>query len=293
MSFCFDTKQEICSRIEKRKSAMLYGMILFADKIGDRKIQITSENVFVINLLDDVLSELFGFHFTVSETATAYTAVLEGEALQTVYTEYHMDPSSVQLHFDADLLPTQKDVFAFIRGAFLVSGFITNPYSGYHAELVTHYYHMSGEVKRFLNENGLPFRSVVRKSHYVLYLKDSTYVEQLLYVLGANQAAFTLINAKIYKQRQNDENRLNNCDGYNRDKTMDRAIEQILAINTLQKNGKFEHLPEDLREAAQLRLAHKSASLSELSRLSGAKYSKAGLSRKLGKIVELSEKDND
>ncbi len=290
LSFCFDTKQEICRSEEKRKKALLYGMILFADKIGNNKIQITSENVFVINLLDDILSTLFGFHFMISETTNAYTATLEGQALKTVYSEYHMDPTSVQLHFDPDLLPTQKDAFAFIRGAFLVSGSITNPYTGYHAELVTHYYHMSGEVKRFLNEHGLPFRSVVRKSHYVLYLKDSVFVEQFLYVIGANQAAFTLVNAKIYKQLQNDNNRLNNCDGYNRDKTMDHAIRQIIAIEKLKKTGRYDILPTDLRETATLRMSHRSASLSDLVRLSDGKFSKAGLSRRLNKLIELSEK---
>ena len=154
---------------------------------------------------------------------------------------------------------------------------------------MTHYYRLSKEISMFLEKNGLPFKSVMRKSHYVLYLKDSVVMEQFLYMLGAQKAAFDLVNAKIYKQIQNDNNRLNNCQGYNRDKTMDKSISQILAIHKIESDrGGLDSLPEDLREVCELRLQNQYASLSELSALSGGKYSKAGLSRRLTKIIEIS-----
>lgn len=289
MSYCFDAKQEVCAQTEKNKHAMFYGMLLFADKIGNQKLQIITENVFVINLLEDISSSLFGVHFAVSESANAYVASLEGEAFAKVCAEYHIDPNSVQLHFDADILDQSNAASAFLKGAFLIGGSVTNPYSAYHLELVTHYYQLNKEIMDYLLTIGFSFKSVMRKSHYVIYLKDSTEIERFLYVLGAKQAAFDLVNAKIYKQVQNDNNRLNNCEGYNRDKTMDKSILQLKAIEKIKSLDQMICLSEDLREVAKLRTDNPYASLSQLQSISGGKFSKAGLSRRLKKIIELAE----
>lgn len=292
MSFCFDTKEELCRLDEKNKTAMLYGMILFADIVQNHKIQIVSENVFVINTLESLASELFGVHFLVEETASAYTASLTGNALKIICKEFHMDPGSVQLHFNPEILSNQTDVYAFLKGAFLTGGSISNPQAGYHLELVTHFYQLSKEILAFLEQNGFPFKSVVRKSHYVLYLKDSTAIEQFLYILGAQQSAFELVNVKIYKQLQNDNNRLNNCEGYNRDKTMNKSIEQIHAIHKIQAEMGIDSLSEDLRAVCKLRLEYPYASLSELVERSKGNYSKAGLSRRLTKIISIATQIN-
>ncbi len=289
MSFCFDTKQEICNVSEKNKFLLFYGMIMFSEKISADCLQITSENVFVINILDQLADELFGVHFLVDESTNAYIATLSSDSLKRVFNEYHIDSDAVQVHLQADLIRSSEDLASFLRGAFLVGGSVTNPNSAYHLELVTHYYQFSKECKALLEAYGFKFKTVMRKSHYVLYLKDSDVIERFLYILGAQTAAFTLINVKIYKQIQNDNNRLNNCEGYNRDKTMNKSIEQILAINKIEKNKGLEMLGEDLGEVARLRLQNQYASLSELAALSNGKFSKAGLSRRLSKIIEISK----
>ncbi|MBQ6947610.1 MAG: DNA-binding protein WhiA [Clostridia bacterium] len=289
MSFCFDTKQEICAAEEKNKRAMFYGMIAFADRITDY-LQITTENVFVINLLEQLSSELFDEHFFVDENANTYIATLSGEPFRRICSEFHIDPHATQPHLDVEFAEKTDEISAFLKGAFLVGGSITNPQSAYHLELVCHHYHLSKEIVAFLKKDGFSFKSVVRKSQYVLYLKDSVVMERFLYVLGAKKAAFALVDAKIYKQIQNDNNRLNNCAEYNRDKMMDKAIAQLMAIQKIEKNMGLSALPDDLCEIAQLRLENQMASLAELCRLSDGKYSKAGLSRRLTKIAEIANK---
>lgn len=277
---------------EKNKNVMFYGMILFADKISNKKLQIVSENVLVINFLEQIAYELYGVHFMLSENANAFIATLEGESYEKICTAYHMDPTAVQLHFDEDIVDTMDKAASFIKGAFLVAGAVSSPYSTYHLELVTHYYQLSKEITAFLQKINFNFKVVVRKQHYVMYLKDSTVMERFLYVLGAQNAAFDLVNAKIYKQIQNDNNRLNNCMGHNHEKTIDKAVKQVLAIQKIVKSKGLEFLPTDLREVALLRLQNRCASLSELCRLSDGKYSKAGLSRRLNKIIEIADKIN-
>ena len=115
-------------------------------------------------------------------------------------------------------------------------------------------------------------------------------MERFLYVLGAKKAAFALVDAKIFKQIQNDNNRLNNCAGYNHDKMMDKAIAQLLAINKISQQMGLDCLSEDLQQVAKLRLENRMASLSELVTLSDGKFSKAGLSRRLTKIIEMANK---
>lgn len=289
MSYCFDTKQEICSAEEKNKRALFYGMIMFADRITDR-LQITTENVFVINLLEELCFGLFEQHFLVDENGNSYTATLLGDSFERVCSEFHIDPHAVQPHLDVEFAENTDEVSAFLKGAFLVGGSIANPQSAYHLELICHHYHLSKEILSFLKRADFAFKSVVRKSQYVLYLKDSVVIERFLYVLGAKKAAFALVDAKIYKQLQNDDNRLNNCAEYNRDKMMDKAIHQLLAIRKIQEKMGLASLPEDLQEIAQLRLDHQMASLSELCRLTEGKFSKAGLSRRLTKIIEIANK---
>ena len=289
MSFCFDTKQEICALEEKNKYVMFYGMLLFADRITDR-LQFTTENVFVINLLEQLASELFGIHFLVDENANTYTATLFGEDFKTVCKEYHIDPIATQPHFDTEFSENTQNIASFLKGAFLVGGSIANPKSSYHLELICHHYHLSKEITAFLKKAGFDFKTVVRKSQYVLYLKDSVVMERFLYVLGAKKAAFALVDAKIFKQIQNDNNRLNNCAGYNHDKMMDKAIAQLLAINKISQQMGLDCLSEDLQQVAKLRLENRMASLSELVTLSNGKFSKAGLSRRLTKIIEIANK---
>ncbi len=286
MSFCFDTKQEICALTEHNQRAMFYGMLLFADSISGR-LQITTENVFVINLLEELASRLFDVHFFVDENANSYTAVLSDNYFKTVCSEFHIDPAAPQIHLDTEFAEQTESVAAFLKGAFLVGGSISNPQSTYHLELVCHHYHLSKEISAFLKSAGFPFKTVVRKAQYVLYLKDSVIMERFLYVLGAKKAAFALVDAKIYKQIKNEDNRINNCTSYNRDRSMDKAIQQLNAIDKIKIAGRFDALSLDLKEIAELRLNHKMASLGELVTLSGDKFSKAGLSRRLSKIVEI------
>ena len=213
-----------------------------------------------------------------------------GDAFDTVCKEFHIDPTATQPHLDVEFAEHTEEISAFLKGAFLVGGSVANPQSAYHLELVCHHYHLSKEIAAFLEKAGFAFKSVVRKAQYVLYLKDSVVMERFLYVLGANNAAFALVDAKIYKQIKNVNNRLNNCAGYNHDKMMDKAIAQILAIRKIKSQMGLECLSDDLRDIAQLRLDNQMASLSELVTLSNGKYSKASLSRRLAKIIEISNK---
>ena len=294
MSFCFDVKEELCKVQEKDntcKAAELYGMVLFGQTVENEQLKISTENVLVINRLQTVSADLLGIFFEMCEVGVTFNATMHGSNLSKLYQMLRMkEEAAVSLEIKPHLIHSKERFFAFLRGAVLAGGYLSDPFSGYHFELVTPYYSIAKSMLELMNNQGISCKMVVRRSNHVIYIKDSQQIYDLLYRLGARSSAFELMNVKIEKETNNNNNRVDNCAAYNMDKALNKAVEQIQAIETIQNNGGLSALPEDLLFVAILRKENPTASLTELSNLSNGRISRAGLSRKLNKIVEISKK---
>ncbi len=178
---------------------------------------------------------------------------------------------------------------SLIRGAFLGGGTIIDPRKNYNLELVAPDEELSREMQKILREAGFDFRSVKRKSKYVLYLKNSETISDFLSYIGAFQSQMELLNIKIEKEIRNEFNRAANSEIANLEKTIHAAVAQIKAIEKIQKTMGLEKLPEDLREIARLRLAHKDLSLSELGALLNPPLTKSGVNHRLKKLMQYQE----
>ena len=97
------------------------------------------------------------------------------------------------------------------------------------------------------------------------------------------------MNAKVEKNLRGSVNRRVNCDAANLDKVVAAAQEQIEAIRILQERGSLTGLPDKLREAASLRMAHPELTLAQLAELCDPPVTKSCLNHRLRKLVELSE----
>ncbi len=294
MSFCSDLKDELCKIEDKEASvklAELYGLVLFGQAVEPEHLKITTENVFVINRLQNLFSSLFGSFFEMGETANAYSATLEGEPLERLYRALRMyENGRLSLEVKEHLLHTKDRFYAFLRGAVLSGGYLSDPISGYHFELVTPYYGLAKSTLEVMKSYGMPSKNLVRRSNYVVYIKDSQKIHDLLYMLGARSSAFELMNVKIEKETNNNNNRMDNCAAYNMEKALNKAVEQIGAIDRIEKTVGLSALSADLLYVAILRKEHPTASLTELADITEGKLSKPSLSRKLNKIVEFSAK---
>lgn len=294
MSFSFDVKEELCKVQEKDnicKAAELYGMVLFGQTVEENQLKVSTENVLVINHLQSITAELLGLFFEMSEIGVTFNATLHGVNLSKLYQMLRMkEDSGISLEIKNHLVHSKERFFAFLRGAVLAGGYFSDPFSGYHFELVTPYYPVAKSLLELMNNQGISCKMVVRRSNHVIYIKDSQQIYDLLYRLGARSSAFELMNVKIEKETNNNNNRVDNCAAYNMDKALNKAVEQIQAIEFIQKRDGLSALPEDLLYVAILRKENPTASLTELSTLSNGRISRAGLSRKLNKIVELSKK---
>ena len=176
---------------------------------------------------------------------------------------------------------------AFLRGAFLAGGSVTDPSKRYHLELATSRHKVSRETEHLLTEQGFSPKEALRNGSSVLYFKQSEAIEDILTFLGAPLAAMGIMEAKIEKEMKNKINRIVNCDNANTSKIVEAAQAQIAAIRRLEERGELEHLPEKLRQTAGLRMDNPEANLSELAALFDPPLTKSALNHRLRKLCEL------
>ena len=129
----------------------------------------------------------------------------------------------------------------------------------------------------------------MRKNIYVLYIKDSESIKDLLALLGAFSSVFTLTNEMATRGLRNTINRQVNCINANISKTVEASLKQVEAINLINKKIGLDSLPEDLQEVAVLRLANQQESLDELLKLSTLKLTKSGLNHRFRRILKIAQ----
>ena len=174
---------------------------------------------------------------------------------------------------------------AFIRGAFLSCGTISDPNKGYHLEFVVPFRTLSLDLLKLLTEYGLKAKHMVRRGANVIYMKDSGSIEDLLNIMGAKLASFEIMNIKIYKDIRNASNRKNNFNCANISRTVSASYDQIEKIKRIIENGAFEALDEDLQSFAKLRIENSEASLSELGAMFEPALSRSAVNHRLKKIL--------
>ena len=176
---------------------------------------------------------------------------------------------------------------AFVRGAFLAGGSVTDPEKRYHLELATSHFHVSRGMSVLLLDMGFSPKDVIRKGNYVTYFKQSDAIEDFLTKMGAPVSAMQVMNAKVEKDMRNAVQRQVNCDTANVEKAVEAAQGQISAIRKLERDVGLESLPDKLQETALLRIFNPEASLAELASLSNPPVSKSCINYRLKKLVQL------
>ncbi len=179
---------------------------------------------------------------------------------------------------------------AFIRRLFLLYGSITNPEKSYHLDFTMKYADEADAIESCLAEAGFSFHRSTRRDKYVLYIKNSTDIEDFLVYIGASGAAFELMNSKILRDFRNSVNRQVNCDTANIEKQLGSARKYIEAIRFLENCGRIDSLPEELKKTAKLRLENDQLSLAELGKLFEVPVSKSGMRHRLDRILSTAER---
>lgn len=186
---------------------------------------------------------------------------------------------------------------AFLRGAFLVSGSISDPRKSYHFEIVCAARPKAEQLQEMIRGFELDAKIVERKGHFVVYLKEGAQIVDMLNVMEAHHALMNLENIRIVREMRNSVNRKVNCETANIHKTVSAAVKQVEDIRYLQEHMGLDKLPENLAEAARLRLEQQDATLKELGMMLSPPVGKSGVNhrlRRLGEIADrLREKEED
>lgn len=178
---------------------------------------------------------------------------------------------------------------AFIRGAFLYSGSMSNPKKAYHLEIVVNNYDKAEQLREIIQSFSIEAKIVLRKKSHVVYIKEGAQIVDLLNVMEAHVALMDLENVRILKEMRNQVNRQVNCEAANISKTVIASSRQIEDIIFIRDNIGLEELAEGLKEIAILRIEYPEASLLELGVMLSPPIGKSGVNHRLRKLSMIAE----
>ena len=178
---------------------------------------------------------------------------------------------------------------AFLRGAFLASGSISDPEKFYHFEIVCATEPKALQIQSIMATFDIEAKIVMRKRYYVAYIKEGSQIVDMLNVMEAHVALMELENVRIMKEMRNSVNRKVNCETANINKTVSAAVRQMEDITYIRDQIGFDKLPEGLRDVALTRLAYPEAALKELGQLMASPLGKSGVNHRLRKLSEIAQ----
>lgn len=298
MSFSANVKNELC-RIEVVRGccarAELLGVLLYANTFSRDGIRIVTENRDFGARLPRLLYHGAGLNFDSlpdEMPGKRNYCVTDAQKISEIFNRCGFSAeSSLALHVNLALLERECCRKAFLRGAFLAGGSVTDPEKRYHLELSTTHRKVSRETEALMMQMELLPKQTERKGSSVLYLKQSDAIEDFLALIGAPVSAMAVMQAKIEKEWRNTANRKTNCDAANVDKTVSAAQEQLAAIRRLEQTGQLATLPDKLRSTAAVRMEHPEASLGELAGLHTPPLSKSAINHRLRRLMMLAAQE--
>ncbi|MCI8635707.1 MAG: DNA-binding protein WhiA [Eubacterium sp.] len=291
MSFSSEIKKELAERIGTGRHcqlAELSAVISFTGNIslwgGSLQLKADTENEMLKKKYRLLLSQLF----QIKESKE----VICGEDVLKVLESIKMWDKKNDCFGNAEtvdglLIQQSCCKRAFIRGAFLASGSISNPSKAYHFEIVCRTVPQAMQLRNTINSFNMDAKIVARKKNQVVYVKEGANIVDLLNIMEAHEALMNLENVRIVKEMRNSVNRQVNCETANISKTVNAAVRQIEDIRYIQSKKGLESLPDNLKEIAVLRLEYPDAPLKELGTYLNPPVGKSGVNHRLRRISEI------
>ena len=285
MSFSSETKQELC-RINDNPRCQMAELAAFIHGIGTLRIGRGGQSVWMTTEVPAIARRIFSLckaAFGVTpEVRTqlrkrlgkknVYHVVLGPDCAPQILEETGLLRESgegvrISRAVPLGLLRRSCCRHAYLRGAFLATGTLSDPGKGYHLEISSSSEDYAKSLNNFMNKLDLAAKMVLRRERYVVYLKESETI-------------------RITKDVRNNVNRAANCDSANLDKTMNAAQKQIEAIRLIEEKGAFSRMPRSLREIAEKRMDNPDMPLKELGEAFDPPISKSAVNHRLRKLME-------
>ena len=297
MSFSYDTKNELCRLPVQRlccARAEAYGILLYCNTFHSSEVRVVTAKPNFAARLPRLFHRAFGLRFDrqpePDQPGKMVFQITERKKLDHITNTLGFDPrQNLVLHINFAMLEEDCCRTAFLRGAFLAGGSVTDPEKRYHLELATPHHSVSREAYSLLLDLGFSPKETQRSGNSLLYFKQADAIADFFTTIGASHAAMAIMTAKVEKEMRNTITRKVNCDSANADKVVAAAQEQIDAIRRIAREYGMDALPGPVKDAALLRIPNPEASLADLATRSCPPVTKSCLGHRLKKIVELSE----
>lgn len=313
MSFSSDVKDELELQVNPARHCMIAELAAIVSMCGNVKItannkitlKITTENIVVARKSFTLIEKTFNISTDIiirsnsGNTNKVYNIIVtDNDMALKILQATKLISNDLEIREDFTLasnlvIRNTCCKRAFIRGAFLVAGSISNPEKDYHFEIVVPFAKKAVQLQEIINTFGLEAKIVRRKKNFVIYLKESSQIVDILNIMEAHVALMKLENIRIYKDMRNSINRQVNCETANIEKTVKAATKQIEDIYYIRNSHGFSELSDGLEEIAILRVKHPDASLKELGEMLDPPLSKSGVNHRLRKISRIAEKLRD
>lgn len=293
MSFSGDVKQELVRQFSKSRHCQLAELAGILEMTGSLHgnpliLQLDSESSFLMEKYAILMRRAFNLDVTKTIEKENTIRILKAMHWYEAEEEKQLP---LQLRKANDLLLEKVCCKrAFIRGAFLAAGSISDPQKSYHFEITCRTMEQAAQLREMINSFEAESKIVERKGHYIVYLKEGAQIVDMLNVMEAYVSLMKLENVRILKEMRNSINRQVNCETANLNKTVNASVKQIEDIELIIEKGKLKDLPETLQEIAMVRLENQDASLKELGEMLTPPVGKSGVNHRLRKLAEIADK---
>ena len=304
MSFTVTIKEEI-TRIESTESeliAELSGYIRNNSTISKDKITMTTENNFIVERVINSIKDIFDITPKVDEIEnlnfsknTLYQITIKDDLNKLLKTLGIKEDNKYLDTVPNYIVGANEEIRGYLRGVFLGSGSINDPKkSRYHMELLINKPEESVFVQKLLNIFDLNAKILNRDKGYMIYIKEAEKISDFLKILGANKAVMYYEDVRVYRDKKNKTNRLNNCEQANMDKIIENATSQLEDIEVIEENEGLVLLDDKVKEALEYRKKYPETSLKELAEIisleTNKPITKSGLNHRLKKLKDLADK---
>lgn len=291
MSFSKDIKEELSklntlSNKDNVKFELIGYLISNNANIVKEKIRYSTENEYNINRFNKLLNNL-NIDYKIELQGKVYSIIFKKIDLDEI--EYLRD--KIQINIDNEINIKKDEILlkSLARGSFLGGGSLNNPNNKYHLEILFSTIKNAKFVLELLKEFRIEAKILERKNSTSIYIKEAEEISKILAFIGANKSVLNFEEIRVMRDTRNNINRLVNCETANLNKTINASVEQIEQIEYLQKIGKFDGLPENLKEIANLRQENPDVSLVQLGQMLSTPIGKSGVNHRLKKICEIAK----
>ena len=303
MSFNSDVKEELarvaptCSHCERALLAALIRIegTLFISGQGRYRLEVVTDAPSVARLAWRLLHETYSLRTELTTRRSVLhktpnylidVPVQEGlfEALRDMGV---LGDAGLELGVAEPLVAKQCCAAAYLRGAFLGSGFVSDPRGDFHFEITVESREMADDLVAIMEGKGIRARIMQRRSSYVVYIKSGESILEFLAFVGAHQSALVMENARVVKSVRNDVNRQTNAEIANQVKAANASVDQIYAMRAVLEAYGPEKLPPALREIIRLRVSYPDATLKELGERADPPLSKSAVYHRIRRIEQM------